>query len=231
MALTIFAGTLFFDIVRILETKRPQAAILENVRQLVSHNGGRTLLRIMQALEEIGYHAEYRILNTLDFGLPQKRERVIIVAFRSRHPMQCFQWPTGKVKMKSLSEILQRDVAQRYYASKRIYDKRMKAHKSDYPLSIWHENKGGNVNSHPFSCALRAGASYNYLLVNGVRRLTPREMLRLQGFPDSFKIVCPDGQTRKQVGNAVSVPVITRIVEVMNSATEQTKTARQKAVA
>lgn len=225
-------GTLFFDIIRLLEAKKPGAAILENVRQLVSHNDGHTLRRIMEALEEIGYFAQYRILNTLDFGLPQKRERVIIVAFRECQTMQFFQWPqAGEVRRKPLSEVLQRDVAQRHYVSARIREKRAVAHTSSYKLGIWHENKGGNVNSHPFSCALRAGASYNYLLVNGERRLTPREMLRLQGFPDSFNIVCPDGQTRKQAGNAVSVPVITKVIEEMKSATERTRTTRHKAVA
>ena len=224
-------GTLFFDIIRILKTKKPQAVILENVRQLTSHNGGHTLLRIMEALSEIGYYADYRILNTLDFGLPQKRERVIITAFRSQLTRQFFQWPTGKIKMKPLYKVLQRKVAPQYYASKHIRDKRAKMHESVYPISIWHENKGGNINSHPFSCALRAGASHNYLLVNGERRLTPREMLRLQGFPDSFNIICRDNQVRKQAGNAVSVPVITSVIREINNAFEQAQTSRHKAVA
>ena len=79
--------------------------------------------------------------------------------------------------------------------------------------SIWHENKSGNISSYPYSCALRAGASYNYLLVNGERRLTPREMLRLQGFPDDFKIVVSDCQTRKQAGNAIPVDMVKMVIE------------------
>ena len=82
----------------------------------------------------------------------------------------------------------------------------------DFP-SIWHENKSGNISSYPYSCALRAGASYNYLLVNGERRLTPREMLRLQGFPDDFKIVVSDCQTRKQAGNAIPVDMVKMVIE------------------
>lgn len=81
--------------------------------------------------------------------------------------------------------------------------------------SIWHENIGGNVSALPYSCALRAGGSYNYLVVNGVCRLTGREMLRLQGFPDSFKINIPYSQARKVAGNSVSVPVIKAIAEQM----------------
>jgi DNA (cytosine-5)-methyltransferase 1 len=77
--------------------------------------------------------------------------------------------------------------------------------------AIWHENKAGNVTSYPYSCALRAGASYNNLLVDGKRRLTPREMLRLQGFPDSFKIV-NETQTRKHAGNAVPVPIVRAVL-------------------
>jgi DNA (cytosine-5)-methyltransferase 1 len=74
-------GTLFFDIARILQAKRPRAFVLENVKQLRSHNQGQTLYRIMETLRNIGYHADYRILNALDFGLPQKRERIFIVGF------------------------------------------------------------------------------------------------------------------------------------------------------
>lgn len=81
--------------------------------------------------------------------------------------------------------------------------------------SIWHENIGGNISALPYSCALRAGGSYNYLVVNGVRRLTDREMLRLQGFPDNFKINIPYSQARKIAGNTVSVPVIKAIAGEM----------------
>ena len=219
-------GTLFFDIIRIIEAKKPVAAVLENVRQLKSHNGGHTLKRIMQSLGEVGYHADYHILNALDFGLPQKRERIIIVAFRNNRAFKDYKWPCGHGKMIPLSRILQRRVSQKYYASPRIRDKRRESHISKYRLSIWHENKGGNISSHPFSCALRAGASYNYLLVNGERRLTPREMLRLQGFPNDFKIVCNDGQTRKQAGNAVPVPVISEVIKEVKDANQRAETAR-----
>ena len=79
--------------------------------------------------------------------------------------------------------------------------------------SIWHENKAGHISSYPYSCALRAGASYNYLLVDGDRRLTPRELLRLQGFPDSFEIIGNDSTIRKQAGNSVPVPMVKAVIE------------------
>jgi DNA (cytosine-5)-methyltransferase 1 len=94
-----------------------------------------------------------------------------------------------------------------------IQDKRKAKHKPLYTPSIWHENKSGNISSYPYSCALRAGASYNYLLVDGIRRLTPREMFRLQGFPDTYKITVTDSQARKQAGNALPVNAAEAILE------------------
>lgn len=203
-------GTLFFDIARILEARRPEAFILENVKQLTSHDGGRTLSRILETLDQLGYVHTHRVLNAIDFGLPQKRERVFIVGFLGERP---FCWPISPAPMKPLSEILEQDVAKRYYASHHIRTRRYSVCRPTDEPTIWHENKAGHVSAYPYSCALRAGASYNYLLVNGERRLTPREMLRLQGFPDSFQIVCNDSQTRKQAGNAVPVPLVAVVAE------------------
>jgi len=104
-------------------------------------------------------------------------------------------------------------IDKKHFVSDFIRQKRLRSHTSRCRPAIWHENKGGNISSYPYSCALRAGASYNYLLVNGIRRLTPRETLRLQGFSDDFKIVCNDGQTRKQAGNAVPVSMIHAVLE------------------
>lgn len=208
-------GTLFFDIARIIQAKKPKFAVLENVKQLATHDNGRTLKVILKTLESVGYLTYWKILNALDYGLPQKRERLIIVCFREYAD---FSFPSKEINYKPLFDILEKDAGKAYYASDRIVKKRKEAHTSNYKLAIWHENKGGNISSNPFSCALRAGASYNYLLVNGERRLTPREMLRLQGFPDVFKIVCNDNQTRKQAGNAVPVPIISKVIrEVLNA--------------
>lgn len=207
-------GTLFFEIVRILEEKKPRAFILENVKQLYTHNKGHTLETIMKNLKNLGYNVQCKVLNALDYGLPQKRERTIIVGFINDGDNFSFPKPTNRV---SLEKILEKRVDDKHYASPRIIEKRKRSHKSEHPVAIWHENKSGNVSSYPYSCALRAGASYNYLLVNGERRLTPREQLRLQGFPDTFEIVCNDGQTRKQAGNAVPVPMIAAVLkEVLN---------------
>ena len=114
---------------------------------------------------------------------------------------------------KTLEDILEKNVDKKHYASPEIIQKRKAMHHTNVVPSIWHENKSGNISSYPYSCALRAGASYNYLLVNGERRLTPREMLRLQGFPDEFKMVVSDAQTRKQAGNAIPVDMVKKVIE------------------
>ncbi len=202
-------GTLFFHIANIIKEKKPKAFILENVKQLVGHNNGQTLKVIIRTLQELGYHVQYAVLNALDYGLPQKRERVIIVGHQE--PIS-FSFPSPVRPFKSLIEILEDKVDKKYLASDYIKEKRKNIHKSAYKTSIWHENKSGNICSYPYSCALRAGASYNYLLVNGERRLTPREMFRLQGFPDSYKITSIDTQARKQAGNAVPVNLVKAVI-------------------
>jgi len=216
-------GTLFFDIARIIKEKKPKIFMLENVKQLKTHNKGKTLETIIQTLDDLDYAVFSNVLNALDFGLPQKRERIIIVGFLNKSVS--FSFPNFKSRGK-LEDILEDEnmVDHKYFASESIVKKRKSKHKSEYYPSIWHENKGGNISSYPYSCALRAGASYNYLLVNGIRRLTPREMLRLQGFPDTFKIVCNDSQTRKQAGNAVPVNLIKAVLEEALNA--ETKTER-----
>ena len=216
-------GTLIFDIARILKAKTPQAFVLENVSQLATIRQGKTLQKVLQALTESGYTCLWQILNALDYGLPQKRERLIIIGFANT-AHRFYSWPDPKPSYTPLSDLLETEVDARYYVSDRIRKKRKAAHTSSVIPSIWHENKGGNINSHPFSCALRAGASYNYLLVNGERRLTPREQLRLQGFPERFKIIGNDSQIRKQVGNAVPVPMIRAVIrKVLHAASQNAK--------
>ncbi len=212
-------GALFFEILRIVRAKRPLGIVLENVKQLSTAQRGQVLLRIMTDLHDLGYTVEAKVLNALDFGLPQKRERTIIVATQS--PFFRFPWPDKSIPMRPLAEILEPDPPRKYFASEMIRAKRRAAHTAAISPSIWHENKGGNVSSHEWSCALRANASHNYLLVDGERRLTPREMLRLQGFPDSWQIVCSDAQTRKQAGNAVPVPMVQAVIERMVKVIEE----------
>ena len=218
-------GTLFFEIIRILKAKRPRAVLLENVKQLKTNDKGRTLEIILHELEALGYSVSWKVLNALDYGLPHKRERILIAA--TQDEFDKFSWPDGGKKMKPLKKILEKNPDQRHFASDRIRKKRHAAHVSEHSPGIWHENKSGNISSYPYSCALRAGASYNYLLVNGDRRLSPREMLRLQAFPDSFEITCTDNQIRKQAGNAVPIPLVQVGIEGILNVIKAAETKRK----
>jgi len=204
-------GTMFFELAKIIEAKRPSALVLENVRRLASHSDGAALQRITEIIKELGYWVDHKILNALDFGLPQKRERVLIVGFKES--VSGFEWPDKPQPMTPLKVLLETAPDQKFFVNERIRRKRHAAHTAKVKPAIWHENKSGHVSSYPYSCALRASASYNYLLVDGERRLTPRELLRLQGFPDTFKIIGRDSYLRKQTGNSVPVPMIRSVIE------------------
>ena len=209
-------GTLFFDIERILKVKRPSAFMLENVRNLVAHDNGNTFKVIREHLEALGYTVHAKVLNALDYGVPQKRERIIIVGFLKDIPFD-FPKPVCESERLSLSDILEENVDARYYVNDHIKLSRLeRLRDKDYPKPyISHENMAGSVTPHPYSSALRAGASANYILVNDERRPTEREMLRIQGFPDTFKIVLPYGKIKKQCGNSVAVPVIKAVATEM----------------
>jgi len=212
-------GTLFFDIERILKEKMPTAFMLENVRNLTAHDHGRTFKTIRRHLEALGYIVYAKILNALDFGVPQKRERIIIVGFKDNLLFK-FPSPIPKEKGKTLNDILEKDVDKKYFVKDNIKYSRLERIKDkNYPKPyISHENIGGSITPHPYSAALRAGASANYILINDERRPTERELLRLQGFPESFKVVVSYSQIRHQCGNSVAVPVMKAVLtEIINA--------------
>lgn len=223
-------GTLFFDIERILKVKRPPAFMLENVRNLVAHDKGNTFKTIKAHLEALGYHVHAKILNALDFGVPQKRERIIIVGFLDDVDFE-FPNPIPIEKRQTLEDILEKNVEAKYYVKDRIRLSRLERLKDkNYPKPyISHENMAGSVTPHPYSSALRAGASSNYILINDERRPTEREMLRIQGFPDSFKIVLPYGKIKHQCGNSVAVPVIKAVATNMINALKNDERRKKNA--
>ncbi|MBL0921654.1 MAG: DNA (cytosine-5-)-methyltransferase [Phycisphaerales bacterium] len=211
-------GTLFFNVEEILRAQRPAAVLLENVKQFKTHDEGRTYRTVVRSLASLGYFTHTAILNALHYGVAQRRERTFIVGLRADLP---FRFPAPVERAATLEGVLEDDgaVDRKLWASEAIQRKRLERVRAQgqepfYP-SIWHENKGGHIGMHPYSCALRANASYNYLLVNGRRRPSGRENLRLQGFPDSYRIAVPYGAIRKQAGNSVAVPVIRAIAESM----------------
>lgn len=215
-------GTLFFDIERILKEKRPPAFMLENVKNLTAHDGGNTFKIIKDHLEKLNYHVYSKVLNALDYGVPQKRERIIIVGFLDDVKFT-FPEPIPNSKRATLSDILEQNVGSKYYVNDKIRNSRLERLKDkNFPKPyISHENMAGSITPHPYSSALRAGASANYILINDERRPTEREMLRIQGFPDSYKIVVSYGKVKKQCGNSVAVPVIKAVATQMLKALKE----------
>lgn len=214
-------GTLFFNIEKILLDKRPKAFMLENVKNLTAHDKGRTLQIILQHLRGAGYNVYHKVLNALDYGVPQKRERIIICGFRNNVKFE-FPEPYASNCRPNIADILEpvTNLNHKLYVRKCIRERRLqRLKKPNFPKPyLSHENVAGAVTPHNYSCALRAGASANYLLVNDERRLSERELLRLQGFPDEFQIVVNYGQIRQQTGNSVAVPMIKAVAENMITA-------------
>ncbi len=200
-------GTLFFEIERILKEKKPKAFLLENVKNLTAHDNGKTFKTILSHLQSLGYNVYAKVLNALDYGCCQKRERIFIVGFSED---VFFSFPEVFGRRAKLEDVLETDVDKRYFVKQSIRTSRIERLKEkNYPKPyISHENVGGAVTPHKYSCALRAGASANYILINDERRPTEREMLRIQGFPDDYKVVLSYGKVKKQCGNSVAVPVV-----------------------
>lgn len=210
-------GTLFFEIERILKDKKPEAFMLENVRNLTAHDEGKTFKVIISHLKALGYTVYSKVLNALDYGVPQKRERIIIVGFKAPISFN-FPAPVGEQEKRKLCDILEDEkfLDSKYWVKDSIKEARNFRMKKEISRPfISHENVGGNVTPHHFCCALRAGASANYILINNERRPTERELLRLQGFPEDFKIVVPYSALKKQTGNSVAVPVIKAVAKSM----------------
>jgi len=217
-------GTLFWDILRILKEKQPRAFILENVKNLMSHDGGYTFERIRDGLEnDLGYHVYYEVLNSKDFGLPQDRKRVYIVGFRDDVE---FNFPEPLNLKPKVGDLLETgNVHEFYYLSQKYLDglekhrqrHEAKGHGFGYrvldPEGISTTCVVGNMGRErnlikgdikPPGTVGRTGSLVNS---DGIRKLTIREYARLQGFPDDFEFNIPVTQAYKQIGNAVSVPV------------------------
>lgn len=226
-------GTLFFDVARICQKHKPKVIFCENVKGLTIHDGGRTFDIITGTLRELGYTVFEKVLNSRDFGVPQNRERIYIVAFREGIDSSNFEFPIPTDSSKRLHNIIEeKPVSAKYYLSN-VYLNTLKRHKAR------HEAKGNGFGYEVRNWDAVAGAIVcggmgreRNLIVDkrqtnltpvthikgpinneGVRRLTPREWARLQGFPDSFKLNLADVHLYKQFGNSVTVPVIEAIAK------------------
>ncbi len=223
-------GTLFFDVAEIIHRKRPKAVFLENVKGLRNHDRGRTLETILNVLrKDLDYYVpEPEIINAKDFGVPQNRERIFIVGFRKDLGVTEFRYPKPIRKKISFSQVKEKKpVATRYYLSTQ-YLKTLNEHKSR------HESKGNGfgyaiIPDTGIANAIVVGGMgrernlvYDHRLTDftpqtnikgevnreGIRKMTPREWARLQGFPDRFLIPVSDASAYKQFGNSVAVPAI-----------------------
>ena len=226
-------GTLFFDVARIVEYHKPKVVFCENVKNLVNHDRGKTFKVIIRILENLGYKVYEKVLNSKNFGVPQNRERIYIVAFREDIDSSNFSFPEKTDNNKVISDIMEeKEVSPKYYLSNVYLDSLMR-HKQR------HESKGNgfgyeikklNGIANTLVCG-GMGRERNLIVderltdfipvthIKGeinrkyIRKMTPREWARLQGFPDSFKFVVADTHLYKQFGNSVTVSVIEEIAK------------------
>lgn len=207
-------GTLFFEIARILKERRPRAFVLENVKNLYGHDGGRTFSLIETSLKSLGYSLKTQIVSASPY-LPQKRERLFIVGFLSPVDLDGFAFPPPPATRPAIQSILEKRVDDRYTLSDHLWQylqdyrerHRERGHGFGYGLV---DLKG---QTRTLSARYYKDGSEILIPVPGQnpRRLTPRECARLMGFPDSFQIVVSDTQAYRQFGNSVAVPVVEAI--------------------
>lgn len=220
-------GTLFFDIERILEAKRPKAFLLENVKQLRGHDKGRTLKVILEHLDKLNYYVKYEILRAADFGVPQNRERIYIVGFNKDYfdidDSYDFSFPEPPKVKTRLGDILEINVDEKYTISDKLWQGHLRRKKE-------HEEKGNGFGYSLFNSdseytstiSARYYKDGSEILIEqkdrNPRKLTPRECARLQGFPEEFVIPVSDTQAYKQFGNSVAVPVVRAVAkEIINA--------------
>ena len=221
-------GNLFFDIARIIEARKPEGFLLENVKNLRSHDGGKTFRIIQETLENLGYHIKTKVLNSMEYGnIPQNRERVYIVGFKNKNYHDKFEFPSPVKLTKKITDLLETNVPEKYYYNgKPLFEKLKGAIKEEGRVYQWRrqyvrENKSGVC---PTLTANMGTGGHNVPIIKdkkGIRKLTPLECARIQGFPASYKIPkLADSALYKQFGNSVSVPVIEAVGRQMMKAME-----------
>jgi DNA (cytosine-5)-methyltransferase 1 len=243
-------GTLFFDVARIAQYHQSEFLFLENVKNFVQHNQGKTLATVLKTLDDIGYIPYYQVLNASDFGLPQKRERFYLIAIRKDLGTTPFVFPVPPKVPVALKDVLLPDaetVAYRIHRSDITLKSDVTLHRNlfgVYPLvpkRIGTVNKGGqgeriyHENGHAITLSAHGGgigAKTGLYLINGhIRKLAPRECARLQGFPDDFKLADSDAQAYQQLGNSVPVTVLKSILQALQQWREQNVPTLQRSSA
>lgn len=214
-------GNLFFDIARIIEARKPEAFLLENVKNLKSHDNGKTFQIIEKTLKNLGYHTKAKILNSMEYGnIPQNRERIYIVGFKNEKFANKFNFPKPVKLTNTILNLLESNVDEKYYYNNKPLFSKLKADvKQKGVVYQWRrkyvrENKKGVC---PTLTANMGMGGHNVPIVKddkGIRKLTPLECARIQGFPKNYKLPqIADSTLYKQIGNSVSVPVIEAIAK------------------
>lgn len=211
-------GTLFFDVARIIEAQLPQTVLLENVKGLRGHDHGRTFARIQEILESMGYVVHSAVLNARDFGLPQNRERFLIVGVHeSAVAPEDFRFPIPPRTPTRLGTILERRVADRYTISDRLWAGHIRRRAEHGERGNgWGYSMFNRDSTYTSTLSARYYKDGSEILIEqsgNPRRLTPREAARLQGFPEDFVIPVSDTQAYRQFGNSVPIPMIQAVVK------------------
>ncbi|WP_343102060.1 DNA (cytosine-5-)-methyltransferase [Romboutsia sp. MSSM.1001216sp_RTP31141st1_G3_RTP31141_220114] len=234
-------GTMFFEIIRIINLHQPSIVFLENVSNLRGHANGNTLETMSQMLEQSGYKVFYEILNASDFGVPQARKRIYFVAFHNRLNVRTFEFPRGIREETHLADILEDEslVDESYHINRNdIVFKteeeitKLESTVKNQPIRIGTINRGGqgdriySIKGHAITLSAQGGGSGSrtgaYLVNGHVRKLTPRECLRVQGYPEEFEFPnsITKSQVYKQLGNTVAIPVLEGILRKICSLEE-----------
>ena len=221
-------GNVFFRILDFIDDLNPKVVFLENVKNLISHDKGKTFERVLYELEKVrNYTVKYKVLNSSEYGnVPQNRERIYIVAFKNKHIASKFTFPKTKKLTKAVTDIIDSTADEKYYYThSRYYDQLKDEMKNKDTVYQWRrvyvrENKSKLC---PTLTANMGTGGHNVPLIidsKDIRKLTPRECARFQGYPDSFKFPeqLANSSLYKQIGNSVSLPVIEAIAKNIKKA-------------
>ena len=221
-------GNLFFDIAKIIKAKNPEGFMLENVKNLKSHDGGNTFKVIEETLRDLGYFVKSKVLNTMEYGnVPQNRERIYIVGFKNKDYSDKFVFPEPVKLTIKITDLLENNVPEKYYYNgKPLFERIKKDVKEEGRVYQWRrqyvrENKSGVC---PTLTANMGTGGHNVPIIKdkkGIRKLTPLECFRIQGFPKNYILPnIADSALYKQAGNSVSIPVVEAVAKQMMKAME-----------
>lgn len=221
-------GNLFFDIAHIIEARKPVGFLLENVKNLKSHDGGKTFRIIEDTLKNLGYHIKTKVLNSMEYGnIPQNRERIYIVGFKNIHYYNQFVFPNPIKLTTRVVDLLEKNVPEKYYYNGKPLYEHLKNVVKIGGIYQWRrqyvrENKKGVC---PTLTANMGMGGHNVPIIKdkkGIRKLMPIECARIQGFPKNYALpAISDSALYKQIGNSVSVPVVEAVAKQMMCAMQK----------